>query len=169
MPVAAAAVTPLPRKPHPHHHTAKPAPPNAAKPGPGAAQTGPTAASMPAATPPKPAAPAQPAPAAPPAAPAIPSLAKIEFAPGSATLPANAADTLKPFCAATSEVPVVTYAPADNSDPSAAMRLSMARAFAIRDALTACGVKPQYVIPRASGPKPGADDNEALIGASAKP
>jgi branched-chain amino acid transport system ATP-binding protein len=40
---------------------------------------------------------------------------------------------------------------------------------AIRDALTACGVKPQYILPRAAGPKPGADNNTALIGTEAKP
>ena len=99
----------------------------------------------------------------------MPSLVRIEFGPGSAVLPANAASILKPFCASATMVPVVARAPADPSDPSSAMRLSMARALAIRDALTACGVPSQNVIPRAAGSVPGADNNEALIGASAKP
>ncbi|MDE1895726.1 MAG: OmpA family protein [Rhodospirillales bacterium] len=96
-------------------------------------------------------------------------VARIEFAPGSATLPAGASAALKPFCTASAPVPVIARAPTDPNDPSGAMRLSMARTFAIRDALTACGVPAQNIIPRASGSVPGADDNEALIGASAAP
>ncbi|WP_298213704.1 OmpA family protein, partial [Acidocella sp.] len=98
-----------------------------------------------------------------------PPPARIAFAPGSADLPAGAGAALKPFCATQRELFVITRAPADPGDPSAAMRLAMARAFAIRDALTACGVKPQYILPRAAGPKPGADNNTALIGTEAKP
>ncbi len=145
-----------------HAHPARPVIPEPAKPAP-------TKPPAPAVAPGKP--PLIPAPAPKPAAPepAIPSLARIEFGPGSAVLPANAASTLKPFCASATMVPVVARAPADPSDPSSAMRLSMARAFAIRDALTACGVPSQNVIPRAAGNVPGADNNEALIGASAKP
>lgn len=113
----------------------------------------------------------QPAPVPKPASPkaAPPPIARIEFAPGSATLPANAASLLKPFCAANAPVPVVAHAPADPNDPSGAMRLSMARTFAIRDALAACGVPAQNIIARAAGSVAGADENQALIGASAAP
>lgn len=110
-----------------------------------------------------------PAPKPAPPKPAVPTLVKIEFAPGSSVLPAKAASALKPFCASGAVVPVTARAPADPSDPSSAMRLSMARAFAIRDALTACGVPAQNIIPRAAGNVPGADNDEAQIGASAKP
>ncbi|MDE1882691.1 MAG: OmpA family protein [Rhodospirillales bacterium] len=101
--------------------------------------------------------------------PSLPPIARIEFAPGSATLSAEAMAALKPFCTASAPVPVVARAPADPNDPSSAMRLSLNRAFAIRDALTACGVAASLIIPRAAGSAPGADDNEALIGASATP
>ncbi|MBU6449017.1 MAG: hypothetical protein KGQ26_05250 [Rhodospirillales bacterium] len=148
-----AMVRPVIHKPHTHHyHRAKPeapetgAPPPPAKPAPS----------------PKP----QPAPAPKPVA--LP-VASIEFSPGSATLPAGAASTLKPFCAAKAPVQVVARAPADPNDPSGAMRLSLNRAFVIRDALAACGVPSQNIIPRAAGSVPGADDNQALIGASAAP
>lgn len=124
---------------------------------------------------PKPAPPApQPVvakPVAPPAPPkpAIPSLATLDFAPGSAALPANAQAVLKPFCAASTPVPVIAHAPRDPNDASGAMRLSLARAFAIRDALTACGVNAANVIPRAAGPAKSGDSNQAEIGAGAKP
>lgn len=124
---------------------------------------------------PKPAMPApQPVvakPAVPPAPPkpAIPSLATLDFAPGSAALPANAQAVLKPFCAASTPVPVIAHAPRDPNDASGAMRLSLARAFAIRDALTACGVSAANVIPRAAGPAKSGDSNQAEIGAGAKP
>ncbi|WP_139284744.1 OmpA family protein [Acidocella aminolytica] len=166
LPLIAPAVQPAVAKPHvklppakPFHHTkpAKPAPLPLPPPAP---------PSVPAPKVP-PMVPVAPKPVAP--KPIIPTLARIQFSPGSATLPASAADTLKPFCASQRSVPVVTRAPADPSDPSSAMRLSMARAFAIRDALIACGVPAQNIIPRAAGTVPGADNNEAQIGASAKP
>jgi hypothetical protein len=76
----------------------------------------------------------------------------IGFASGSAALPASAAGALKPFCAARGQTLVIdAYAPGDPSDPSAAMRLSMSRAFALRDALAACGVPGAAIIPRADG------------------
>ncbi|WP_234730595.1 OmpA family protein [Acidocella facilis] len=124
---------------------------------------------------PKPAPPApQPVvakPVAPPAPPkpSIPSLATLDFAPGSAALPVNAQAVLKPFCAASTPVPVIAHAPRDPNDASGAMRLSLARAFAIRDALTACGVNAANVIPRAAGPAKSGDSNQAEIGAGAKP
>lgn len=172
-PVAAApAVRPAMAKP-PVHETAphrnhpttphKPAPakPVPAKPAP----------ALPAPTLPPGKPPIVPPPTAKPATPkpTIPTLVKIEFGPGSAILPADASAALKPFCTAGATVPVLTRAPADPSDPSSAMRLSMARAFAIRDALTACGVPASHIIPRAAGSEQGADNNEAEIGASAKP
>jgi outer membrane protein OmpA-like peptidoglycan-associated protein len=43
------------------------------------------------------------------------------------------------------------------------MRLSMARAFAVRDALTACGVPSTRILPLALGDVPGKDENTARI------
>ena len=151
-----AMARPVIHKPQPHHyHHAKPEAPEAIAPAPPA----------------KPAPSAKPHPAPKPALPKpVPvPVARIEFAPGSAALPAGAMAALKPFCTANTPVPVVARAPTDPNDPSSAMRLSMARTFVIRDALAACGVSAQNIIPRASGSVPGADDNEALIGASAAP
>ncbi len=148
-------VRPVIRQPHPHYdHHAKPKAPETIAPA-------------------KPTPPAKPQPAPAPKV-ALPKavsapVARIEFAPGSATLPAGAIAALKPFCTASAPVPVVARAPTDPNDPSGAMRLSLNRAFAIRDALVACGVPAQNIIPRASGSVPGADENEALIGASATP
>jgi len=78
----------------------------------------------------------------------------LTFAPGGADLPGGAASTLKPVCkraGADGIVAIDAYAPADPADPSAAMRLSLSRAFAVRDALTACGVAAAHIIPRADG------------------
>ena len=110
-------------------------------------------------------------PAHPPASPkpVTPPVARIEFGVGSYALPADATRALKPFCTASLQIPVIARAPADPNDPSGAMRLSMNRAFAIRDALIACGVPAQKIIPRAVGSVPGTDDNQAQIGASAAP
>lgn len=114
---------------------------------------------------PKPAAPAKPAtpqPAKPPAP------ISLTFAPGSSTLPANAAAVLKPFCTAPGMVSIDARAPAVASDPSAAMRLSLARAFAVRDALTACGVAPQNILPRADGAAPGQNEDSTTIGSGVR-
>jgi len=76
----------------------------------------------------------------------------VSFAAGSASLPGNEGAGLKPFCAAKGATLIIdAYAPGDPSDPSAAMRLSMSRAFALRQALTACGVPGANIIPRADG------------------
>ncbi len=85
---------------------------------------------------------------------APPPVAKISFAAGAADLPAGIAAQIKPFCAKPAPQGFITidaYAAADPSDPSAAPRLSMARAFALRDALVACGVPTASIIPRADG------------------
>ncbi|MGE4481799.1 hypothetical protein [Acidocella sp.] len=125
--------------------------------------------------PPSPDSPAVSQPPSPPSAkpvehkPSAPPVARLAFAPGSSALPADATSILKPFCSPDARVPILTRVPADSTDASGSMRLAMARAFALRDALIACGVKPQNIIPRAIGGTPGADNNEALIGASAKP
>jgi len=88
----------------------------------------------------------------PPPKPAFPAPLVVSFAAGSASLPANAGAGLKPFCAAKGNTLIIdAYAPGDPSDPSAAMRLSMSRAFALRQALTACGVPGANIIPRADG------------------
>ncbi len=126
----------------------------------------------------KPAAPVAPAPVAPaapvpvvakpvvpppPPKPVLPGPLVIGFAAGSAALPANSAAGLKPFCAARGQTLIIdAYAPGDPSDPSAAMRLSMSRAFALRDALAACGVPGANIIPRADGAT-GADVQSAKV------
>jgi hypothetical protein len=111
-----------------------------------------------------------PRPAAPalPAAPKPPAAVSLVFAPGSPDLPANATAALKPFCTAPGQVTIDARAPTDPSDPSAAMRLSLARALAVRDALSACGLSGQSIIPRALGDVPGQDEDEAVIGSGAK-
>jgi len=88
----------------------------------------------------------------------------LVFAPGSAALPANAAAMLKPYCGDTGVVGIDARAPGDASDPSTAMRLSLARALAVRDALAACGVPAQNIIPRADGAVAGQNDDETLLG-----
>lgn len=92
----------------------------------------------------------------------------IKFAPGSAALPAGAAASLNPFCQSPGIISIDARAPADPADASGAMRLSLARALALRDALTACGVASANIIPRALGAVPGQDDDETLLGAGAK-
>jgi hypothetical protein len=88
----------------------------------------------------------------PPPKPILPQPLVIGFSAGSAALPASAVDALKPFCAAQGQTLIIdAYAPGDPSDPSAAMRLSLSRAFALRDALAACGVPGGAIIPRADG------------------
>jgi hypothetical protein len=90
--------------------------------------------------------PVAPKPAVPPPA------ASLHFASGSADLPAGAAAALQPFCAdKTARVTINAVAPGDPSDPSVAMRLSMQRAFAVRAALTGCGVPDANIRPRALG------------------
>jgi hypothetical protein len=105
-------------------------------------------------------------PAPPPAAkPLLP--ATIKFASGGAALPGNSAAMLKPFCAHPGGMIMIdAYAAADPSDPSSAPRLSMSRAFAIRDALTACGIPSSSIIPRANGAAKVPNPNAAEISAS---
>ncbi len=88
----------------------------------------------------------------------------LTFAPGSADLPAGTTSALKPYCSATTRIGINARAPGDASDPSIAMRLSLARAFAVRDALVACGVPSQNILPRALGTIPGANEDETLLG-----
>ncbi len=119
----------------------------------------------------KPAGPVQPVlvkPAIPPPAPAKPALAPamIRFAAGGADLPGNSAGVLQPFCGRSHMIVIDAYAAADPAEPSAAARLSMSRAFAIRDALTACGVPDNLIIPRANGAAKTADPDAAEISAS---
>ncbi len=109
---------------------------------------------------------AQPAMARPPPLPPAPKPlpplqpVTLQFAAGSATLPSNAPAALKPICArATGFISINATAPGNPTDPSVAMRLSMARAFAVRDALTACGIPGTQILPRALGSVPGKDEN----------
>ncbi len=94
----------------------------------------------------------KPAPAPKPA-PGMPAIT-VTFAPAADDLPGNAAAALQPVCKQAGPAGLVAidaYAPADAADPSAAMRLSLSRAFAVRDALTGCGVPAAHIIPRADG------------------
>ncbi len=100
---------------------------------------------------------------APPKPPAPLPVLALRFASGDANLPAGAAAALKPFCAATGLVVINALAPGDPSDMSGAMRLSMARAFAVRDALTACGVPSTRIIPRAMGSVAGQDEDVTKV------
>jgi hypothetical protein len=97
--------------------------------------------------------PVAPKPAAPPAR------VEIAFAAGSATLPADAAARLAPFCKAPGPIVINARAPADPDDNSYSMRLSLARALAVRAVLSACGVASQNMLPRALGAAPGGADN----------
>jgi len=84
--------------------------------------------------------------------PVLPKPVVLAFGAGSAALPGGAAAALQPFCAAHGTTLIIdAYAPPDPADPSAAMRLSLSRAFALRDALAACGVPAAQIIPRADG------------------
>ncbi len=104
----------------------------------------------------KPVAPAVPPTTAPPipvvVKPVLPKPLVLAFGTGSSALPGDAAGALQPFCAAHGATLIIdAYAPPDPADPSAAMRLSLSRAFALRDALAACGVPAAQIIPRADG------------------
>jgi hypothetical protein len=46
---------------------------------------------------------------------------------------------------------------------SAPMRNSLTRAFAVRDALTACGVPAAHIIPKADGPVAGRNPDTAVV------
>jgi hypothetical protein len=104
----------------------------------------------------------------PAAMPATPVIAKpapppgpviLHFALGSADLPPGAAAVLKPLCGSKNFIAVNATAPGSAADPSVAMRLSLSRAFAVRDALTACGVKSTLILPRALGSVAGHDED----------
>ena len=169
--VAAKPVSPPPRrvihavKPAPLKPLAPPAAPAPAKPI--SAKPTPAKPTPAAPTPAKPAVAVPPAPALGTQAPApvaTPQALVVAFAPGSATLPAGTTAALKPFCETRGVIGIDARAPADPSDPSLAMRLSLARALALRDALTSCGVASQNILPRALGSVPGKNDDEAVLG-----
>jgi hypothetical protein len=109
------------------------------------------------------------------AAPVAPKLAappapvEIAFAAGSATLPADAAARLAPFCKAPGPIVINARAPADPDDNSHSMRLSLARALAVRAVLSTCGVASQNIFPRALGAAPGGADNFTEIQAGLTP
>ncbi len=102
-----------------------------------------------------------------PPKPALPQLAIIKFTANGFDLPGNSAAALKPFCAhAGNIVTIDAYAAPNPSDPSDAARLSMSRAFAIRDALTACGIPAGEIIPRANGAAKTSDPDAAMVSAA---
>lgn len=165
MPVAAPVAT----RPRPRPHLVarvKPASPVVAAVAPAPAPTrAPTRAPTPAPTPAP--APVQPVVAKPVVA-KLPPLGPvtIAFAPGGTDLPANAAAALQPVCARAGADGLVTidaYAPADGSDISAPMRNSLTRAFAVRDALSACGIPAAHIIPKADGAVAGRGPDDAVV------
>lgn len=96
--------------------------------------------------------------------PAPPANVAIVFASGADDLPPGIGAQLKAFCAKPAPAGFITidaYAAADPNDPSVAPRLSLSRAFALRDALVACGVPSASIIPRADGA--GKNPDVALI------
>jgi predicted secreted protein len=108
---------------------------------------------------------AKPVPVAPPKLPPTGAVT-IAFAAGGTDLPASAAAGLQPICARAGADGLVTidaYGPADGTDVSAPMRTSLTRAFAVRDALTACGVPAAHIIPRADGAVTGKDPDSAVV------
>ncbi len=85
-------------------------------------------------------------------APVLVAPVAIDFASGSDVLPPGAAASLRQLCRQpTGFITINATAPADPDDRSVAMRLSMNRAFAVRDALTACGIASARILPRALG------------------
>jgi hypothetical protein len=87
----------------------------------------------------------------------------LHFASGSADLPPGSDAVLKSLCGSKSFIAINATAPGSAADPSIAMRLSLSRALAVRDALTACGVKSTSILPRALGSVPGRDDNTTMV------
>ena len=104
---------------------------------------------------------------APPAAPPIEANAatkaaetegglRLTFAPGEADLSPSSADEIKRLVASasaggTATFNIVAYAAAKPDDPSAARRLSLSRALAVRNALMADGVVSSRIYVRALG------------------
>ncbi len=111
-----------------------------------------------------------------PTAPVVPAVVRpaykgpvtIKFQPGSDVLPPGAAAALVGVCGLTVPVTVDARAADDAADPSAALRLSLARALAVKTALTGCGVPATRVLPRALGDVAGADENAVTVGALSK-
>ncbi len=111
-----------------------------------------------------------------PTAPVVPAVVRpaykgpvtIKFQPGSDALPPGAAALLVGVCGLTVPVTVDARAADDAADPSAALRLSLARALAVKTALTGCGVPATRVLPRALGDVAGADENAVTVGALSK-
>ncbi|MDR3505623.1 MAG: OmpA family protein [Acidocella sp.] len=153
------AAAPVPHVVH-HHHAApavvaaKPAPPPLPQAAPALPQAAPATLK---AAPPPPSVPTE----------VLKALApvRINFAPGSADLPASAANALRPFCHEGGMVSIDAHAPANPSDPSAAMRLSLSRALAVKAVLAACGVPVQNIVPRAAGATPGHADDQTIVAA----
>ncbi len=125
------------------------------------------APAIPAVAAPAPVTPVVAKPAPPPAPkPAPPPVAGIDFAAGSSALPADAAAALQPICTAAGTDGIVSVNATSQGDASTAMRLSMDRAFAIRGALTACGVPAAHILPRALGNVAGKNPDETQVSLS---
>jgi outer membrane protein OmpA-like peptidoglycan-associated protein len=112
---------------------------------------------------PKPPVPPPPRPAPPPAP------VNIAFAADSAALPAGAQTRLAPFCKVSGPIVINARAPADPGDNSHSMRLSLARALAVRAVLSTCGVASQNIFPRALGAASGGATDNTQIQAGLNP
>jgi outer membrane protein OmpA-like peptidoglycan-associated protein len=125
-------------------------------------------ATLPAGTPPLP--PSLQASAAPPGAPAAPepatpvqvvaSAVRVMFPPAKADLGATETEVIKQLVDSAprsdgTTFNVVAYAAATPEDPSAARRLSLSRALAVRNALMADGIQSSRIYVRALGPQSG--------------
>ena len=100
---------------------------------------------------------------------AAPAPITIAFAADSATLPADARTRLAPFCKIPGPIVIDARAPADPGNNSHSMRLSLARALAVRASLNACGVASQNIFPRALGAAPGGATDNTEIQAGLNP
>ncbi len=117
-------------------------------------------------------APEQPPTAPPPPAPSQPpQTLRVGFAPGQSNLPPSEAGALTELGQAmprtgTARVEVLAYAPVTEGDASAARRLSLARALAVRSTLAGAGVPADRIIMRALGSPPAEQAgaaNDAIV------
>ncbi len=98
----------------------------------------------------------------PPPAPAPPRPLRVGFAPGQSDLSASEAAAIAGLArdvhrTDTTSFEVLAYAPAVDGDASAARRLSLARALAVRSALAAAGVPTASIYVRALGAPPATE------------
>jgi len=150
------------------------APPSTTPPANAPPATAPPAAVIPAGPPALPP-PQTTTPAPPVAASSVPIQATVTFTPDQSTLSPEATQKLTSLGheadgSATATINVLAYAPADQHDPSAARRMSLERALAVRNVLMAAGVPSARIYLRALGSEAGAGSPDraeiTLLGAN---